>query len=51
VRADGGPGAVFRRTWDRFKDAPWRIAIQAGLVPISVGLIAASAIVLTGNWP
>lgn len=47
-----GPTAVLAlylgRTWDRFKEAPWRIAIQAGLVPISVGLIAASAIVLTG---
>lgn len=34
------------RIWDRFKDAPWRIAIQAGLVPVSLGLIAASAFVL-----
>ena len=34
------------RTWDRFKDAPWRIAVQAGLVPVSLGLIAASAFVL-----
>jgi chromate transporter len=34
------------RVWDRFKDAPWRIAIQAGLVPVSLGLIAASAFVL-----
>jgi chromate transporter len=34
------------RFWDRFKDAPWRIAIQAGLVPVSIGLIAASAFVL-----
>ena len=34
------------RIWDRFKDAPWRIAIQAGLVPMSLGLIAASAFVL-----
>ena len=46
-----GPTAVLAsflaRTWDRFKDAPWRIAVQAGLVPISVGLIGASAIVLT----
>jgi chromate transporter len=29
--------------WQRFKDAPWRIAIQAGLVPVAVGLVAASA--------
>jgi len=34
------------RTWDRFKEARWRIAIQAGLVPLSVGLIGASAFVL-----
>ena len=34
------------RVWDRFKDARWRIAIQAGLVPVSLGLIGASAFVL-----
>jgi len=34
------------RTWDRFKDARWRISIQAGLVPVSLGLIGASAFVL-----
>lgn len=53
-----GPTAVLAaylsRTWDRFRDKPWRIAVQAGLVPISVGLVSASAIVLTGvavhNW-
>jgi chromate transporter len=33
--------------WDRFKDAHWRIAIQAGLVPLSLGLIAASALIVT----
>jgi chromate transporter len=45
-----GPTAVlaffFARAWDRFKDAPWRVVVQAGLVPISVGLVGASAIVL-----
>ena len=53
-----GPTAVLAqllsRIWDRFKDAPWRVAVQAGLVPISVGLVGASAIVLTRaadhNW-
>jgi chromate transporter len=53
-----GPTAVlahfFGRTWDRFKDAKWRVAVQAGLVPISVGLVGATAIVLTQaagrNW-
>ena len=34
------------RTWDRFSHAPWRIAVQRGLVPVSLGLIAASAFVL-----
>lgn len=34
------------RVWDRFKDARWRIAIQAGLVPVSLGLIGASAFVV-----
>jgi chromate transporter len=47
-----GPTAVLAaylsRTWDRFRHKPWRIVVQAGLVPISVGLVSASAIVLTG---
>jgi chromate transporter len=47
-----GPTCVFAyvmtRLWDRFKDAPWRIAMQTGLVPVSIGLIAASAYVITG---
>jgi chromate transporter len=34
------------RFWDRFKDARWRFAVQAGLVPVSLGLIAASAFVV-----
>jgi chromate transporter len=34
------------RTWDRFKDARWRVAVQAGLVPVSLGLIGASGFVL-----
>ncbi len=38
---------VVGRSWDRFKDAPWRIAIQNGLVPVSVGLVAATAFVLS----
>jgi chromate transporter len=46
-----GPTAVLAhflvRTWDRFKYAPWRVAVQAGLVPISVGLVGSTAIVLT----
>ena len=34
------------RIWERFKDAPWRAAIQGGLLPISIGLIAASSFVV-----
>jgi chromate transporter len=32
--------------WERVKHAPWRAAIQSGLLPISIGLIAASAFVV-----
>ena len=45
-----GPACVFAlfvsNIWDRFKDARWRIAIQAGLVPVSIGLLAASALIV-----
>jgi chromate transporter len=45
-----GPACVLAfyvgHAWERFKDAPWRAAVQAGLVPISIGLIAASAFVV-----
>jgi chromate transporter len=34
------------RVWERCKDAPWRTAVQEGLLPISIGLIAASAYVV-----
>ena len=32
--------------WDRFKDSPWRIAIQRGIAPIVVGFIATGGYVL-----
>jgi chromate transporter len=32
---------------ERFREARWRIAIQAGLVPVTIGLIAASALIIT----
>jgi chromate transporter len=32
--------------WERFKRARWRVVIQDALVPISIGLIAASAYVV-----
>jgi chromate transporter len=34
------------RAWDRFRDAPLRIAIQRALAPVTVGLILASGYVL-----
>jgi chromate transporter len=41
--------------WDRFRDAPLRIAIQRALAPVTVGLILASGYVLTRAtdhaWP
>jgi chromate transporter len=53
-----GPTCVFAffvgRTLERFRDARWLATIQAGLVPVSVGLIAASAFVVARaadhNW-
>jgi len=45
-----GPACAFAlivgRVWDRFKNARWRIAVQAGLVPIAIGLTAASALIV-----
>ncbi|WBV44821.1 chromate transporter [Pseudoroseomonas cervicalis] len=32
--------------WDRFRDRPWRRGVQRGLVPVTVGLVAASAVVM-----
>jgi len=33
--------------WHRWRDRPWRIAVQAGLVPLTVGLLLASGYLLT----
>jgi chromate transporter len=42
------------RVFERFRAARWRIAIQAGLVPVTIGLIAASALIIARaadhNW-
>jgi chromate transporter len=32
--------------WFRFKDAPWRKALQVGLAPVTAGLVMASAVLL-----
>ena len=49
--AMSGPSSVLTygvaHVWERWRDAPWRIAIQRGLAPVTVGLILASGYVLT----
>lgn len=46
-----GPSAVITGSvlhlWQRFRDHPLRQIIQAGLVPITAGLITSSAIIIT----
>jgi chromate transporter len=48
-----GPSCVFAfyigAVWERFREARWRAAIQAGLLPVSIGLIAASAFVVASS--
>lgn len=54
-----GPTCLFAfwigSLWDRFKNAPWRLTIQAALVPVSIGLLASSAFVIARSagtsWP
>jgi chromate transporter len=45
---------VVMRLWDRFKDKPWRAVAQAGIFPMTVGLLAASGALITvasvDNW-
>jgi chromate transporter len=40
--------------WHRFRDRPWRAAVQAGLVPVTVGMVMAAAALLatatTTGW-
>ncbi len=42
-----GPSSVVTgialHAWNRFRHAPWRRAVQAGLVPVTAGLVAAGA--------
>jgi len=33
--------------WERFKDRPWRAQVQAALVPVTAGLVVASAWLIT----
>ncbi len=46
-----GPTSVLAylvgRVWHRFREARWRVAIQNGVTPMTIGLVAASAYVLS----
>ena len=37
---------VALHAWDRFKDRPWRRYAQSGLVPVTAGIVAASAVLI-----
>src|SRR5690606_2787051 len=39
--------AVALGLWERFKDKPWRRVVQAGIFPMTAGLMAASAALIT----
>jgi chromate transporter len=45
-----GPSSVVTvlalHAWNRFKDRPWRQIAQRGLVPVTAGLVAASALLI-----
>jgi chromate transporter len=45
-----GPSSIVTilalHAWERFKDRPWRRFAQAGLVPVTAGLVAASALLI-----
>lgn len=45
-----GPACLFAygvgRIWDRFREARWRTIIQAAMLPVSIGLLAASALIV-----
>lgn len=53
-----GPSSIVTvvavRLWDRFRTSPWRPVVQAGLMPVTAGLVAASAALITqataGTW-
>lgn len=47
IRTPSGILAYFAsRLWDRFREARWRLAMQAGLIPVTIGLVAAGAFVV-----
>ena len=45
----GPPCAMYfasYRLWDRFRDAPWQRVVRLGLVPVTMGLVIASGMVM-----
>lgn len=46
-----GPSSIVTalsvHAWERFKDHPWRRAVQLGLAPVTIGLVAASAALIS----
>lgn len=56
--AIAGPAAtmayVVGGLWHRFREAPWRRAVQLGLAPVTIGLVFSSGYVLSSaadvNW-
>lgn len=46
-----GPPAVLAYTvanaWQRFRDRPWRAALQGGITPVVAGLVLAAAVLLS----
>lgn len=38
---------IMLHVWERFRDRPWRRHVQAGLLPVTGGLVAASAFLIT----
>ena len=53
-----GPSSILTmaalHAWGRYKDHPWRRHVQAGLVPVTAGVVAASAALIAHasdhNW-
>ena len=54
----GPPCAMYfasYRLWDRFRDAPWQRIVRLGLIPVTMGLVIASGMVMARaadtGWP
>jgi chromate transporter len=44
-----GVAFAIAQVFTRFKEKHWRKAVQAGLIPVSIGLIAATALIIARN--